>query len=154
MNASLAIDLSEASAETPRRRNTVSFANSSCSSPRKELNIKYNGELNGYHFHKFDQDYICREELPRGSQTFQQVIDEITEENEVANVSEKPQPVPVKPRRKSMATTPRPPFGFGPNRRVSFAAKHIIHSHSVQAFSRPRVLSDGAAVGLLYKTQK
>lgn len=119
--------------------------------------VKYNGDLNGYHFQVFDETFICREELPQGSKTFQQVLEEITQEIDSTKISEEPMQVSaMNNRRKTLATLgKRSDTGFLRKGRVSWgkplnsfsdSARQIRRQSSTFAFTRPRVCSDGAVV--------
>lgn len=122
--------------------------------------VKFNGELNGYHFPYFSEHFICREELPRGSETFQQVLDEITREVSDINVSDQPQRLPVSSRRKSVATMTRPSttclkdqsdtnsyVKSERKRKISWGKPvYFCSETSVTSYSRPRVCSDGAVI--------
>lgn len=132
----------------------------SCLSPK----VKYNEELNGYHFHFFNEAFICREELPQGSETFQQVLEEITTKLDTADISDKAPPLrESNNRRKSVAITCmlRKVENNTKRRRVSWGKPSQTFSESVSncstsffrsssssspPFCRPRVCSDGAVV--------
>lgn len=127
-----------------------------CLSPK----VRFNEELNGYHFHFFKETFICREALPKGSETFRKVLEEVTDELDTVNISD--QPVRLSPnnnRRKSVATIP----GKFENhvsseksqkkRRVSWGKPvHLSSDNTEQqvsssmsaGFRRQRVASDGA----------
>ena len=128
---------------------------------RLSPSIKYNEELNGYHFHFFNKTFICREELPQGSETFRQVLDEITDSLDTTQISEKPTNISdACSRRKSVATMARKMDTLGlsgkstKKRRVSWGKQvepittnsipsRSSSSSSSSSFYRPRVCSDG-----------
>lgn len=122
-----------------------------CLSPR----VKYNEEFNGYHFHSFNEEFICREELPQGSETFRQVIDELTNALDAAKISEQPKRLPVtNNRRKSVATVVHrrgSDISVGKStkkRRVSWEKPtyYMTHTPTSSSLCRPRICSDGAVM--------
>ena len=122
--------------------------------------VKFNGDLNGYHFPYFNGHFICREQLPSGSETFQQVLDEINDRFDDLNVSDQPKRLPVNNRRKSVSTMTRASIlkdDFHTNtntksertRRISWGKPVYLCSETampVMSYIRPRVCSDGAVI--------
>lgn len=124
-----------------------------CMSPR----VKYNEDFNGYHFHSFNEAFICREELPQGSETFRQVIDELTNVLDTTKISEQPKRLPVTNNsRKSVATVVHrrgSDISAGKStkkRRVSWEKPSDYMTHNSMSSSshlcRPRICSDGAVM--------
>lgn len=121
--------------------------------------VKFNGDLNGYHFPYFSGHFICREELPRGSETFQQVLEEITNELDDITVSDQPKRLPVNNRRKSVATMTRTTdkkeqtntteIRTERKRKISWGKPVIFRADTtvpMTSYIRPRVCSDGAVI--------
>jgi len=145
-----AIDKSGANPDTS---GNAEETNTDAQTPR----VKYNEELNGYHFHRFNETFICREELPQGSNTFQQVLDEITQELDSTTIPEEPVHVSsMTDRRKSVSVFRKTSdTGFPKNRRVSWGkptttfsdpTRQFRRQSSTLSFTRPRICSDGAVV--------
>ncbi|KAH3694598.1 hypothetical protein DPMN_082038 [Dreissena polymorpha] len=118
-----------------------------CMSPR----VRYNEELNGYHFPYFREQFINREKLPSGSETFRQVVDEITNDVNKIEIPEKQAPIHVKVRRISEGTMNRRTSTVNTDtaqkaRRVSWGKPTYVKSEDATSFNRPRVSSDSAVV--------
>lgn len=125
--------------------------------------VRFNGDLNGYHFPHFSEHFICREELPQGSETFQQVLEEINNEISELDVSDQPKRLPVSNRRKSVATMQTRPsttreqlkdinqskdsFKCERKRKISWGKPMFFRSEmTMTSYSRPRVCSEGAVM--------